>query len=243
MQESPKEVSPKEVKMELEASSEVKTGPVTKPVPVMENPAEQVLCFPTALLPCVGEFKDCGIWSGLLQSAESAFKTIMTSGELAFLDRPIAEVSEDYVQLIPYCVILRGREIFRYRRKGSEGRLTGLLSVGVGGHINPIDGDVPDERMYYKALRRELLEEVGHDIGEVKPVPLGIIYDPSNAVGKVHVGVVHVINIKPGSMLQTTDPALAAGDFWPISELTFNLKAEPFLYETWTQLVLRHVFS
>ena len=67
---------------------------------------------------------------------------------LAFVDsehevRPRPEMEEDpsYRQIIPYVVLTRGDEVLVLRRlkKGGEKRLHGLLSIGVGGHINPVD--------------------------------------------------------------------------------------------------------
>ena len=61
-----------------------------------------------------------------------------------FVERRHAETDSSLKQLIPYCVLLRGDEIFLMRRKpkGGESRLFNLHSIGVGGHINPVDGTV-----------------------------------------------------------------------------------------------------
>ena len=60
-------------------------------------------------------------------------------------------------QIIPYAVVVSGGQVFRYfRQGGGEARLLGLASVGVGGHINPIDGNDPVRA----GIDRELDEEL-----------------------------------------------------------------------------------
>ncbi|MEG1686418.1 MAG: hypothetical protein RR276_00900, partial [Angelakisella sp.] len=56
-----------------------------------------------------------------------------------FIPRPEAENDPTRKQIIPYVVLCRGSEVFATRRlnKGGEARLHGLLSLGIGGHINP----------------------------------------------------------------------------------------------------------
>lgn len=210
--------------------------PVMNPsIPPHEEGLEQVLCFPRELLHWVGPFP-----GGLLRQEEAvpALEEILTNPGLAFLDRPVAETSADWIQLIPYCYLTQGRRVFRYRRAGSEGRLDGLWSVGVGGHINPVDGEEPGPEMYWNALRRELLEEVGYDLGQNTPPPLSLLYDESNAVGKVHLAVVHHVEIPRGFTLSAKDPALAQGDWWPVSEVAFNCREDGSSHESWTRLVV-----
>lgn len=218
--------------------------PISNPEPLPHTDGvEQVLCIPADLLE-LADIKDKGVWPRhtTLADIQQIHAEFCKSDNVSFIDRPLAESAKDYVQLIPYCVIIRGREIFCYKRKGSEGRLTGLFSCGVGGHINPVDARDTLDGSYYAGLKRELLEEVGlPDVGE--PRAEALIYDDSNDVGKVHLGVVHIIRIDLQTKLTFADEALSGGDFWPASELLMKIRAEPDLYETWTQLVLRNLFS
>src|SRR5699024_2354749 len=74
---------------------------------------------------------------------------------------------------------------------GGEERLHGLLSIGVGGHMN----DVPevadiDSKLSVNAAR-ELEEEVGLSAESVKDMEImGLINDDDNEVGRVHIGLV-----------------------------------------------------
>lgn len=106
--------------------------------------------------------------------------------EHEFMPRPEAEQRPDYKQIIPYVILRRGDEVFVTRRlnKGGEARLHGKISIGIGGHINPVDeqGD-----LLMRGLWREIHEEVELDKhGELSPC--GFINDDSNAVGSVHLG-------------------------------------------------------
>ena len=60
-----------------------------------------------------------------------------------FAERDAVEEDPSLKQVIPYAVIARAGGIFCFRRsnRGGERRLFGLRSIGVGGHVNPEDGD------------------------------------------------------------------------------------------------------
>lgn len=115
--------------------------------------------------------------------------------------RDVAEGDERFLQVIPYCLIRRGDSFYAYRRKGSEERLHDLFSLGFGGHV-----DLEDMRhdgsphlhvqdMISSCMMRELEEELqGPSNGYWKDF-LGVIYDPSNEVGRVHLGLVYVLTI------------------------------------------------
>ena len=98
--------------------------------------------------------------SGLI-TGHSAELLDIISREHEFIPRPDAEADPGYKQIIPYVVLCRGDEIFMTRRlrKGGEARLHGLISIGVGGHINPVD-ELDRESVLMRGLERELEEEV-----------------------------------------------------------------------------------
>ncbi|MEI3063149.1 MAG: hypothetical protein V8S72_09590 [Oscillospiraceae bacterium] len=98
--------------------------------------------------------------TGLITESNAEMLDIIRA-EHEFIPRPDAENDPGYKQIIPYVVLRRGDEIFMTRRlkKGGEARLHGLMSIGVGGHINPVD-DVDRENVLLRGLERELDEEV-----------------------------------------------------------------------------------
>ncbi len=112
-----------------------------------------------------------------------------------FVDREEAEKNSAWKQLIPYCALRVGTDLFCVERLAAqgEGRLHGKLSIGIGGHINPID-ETP-EGLVNRALYRELDEELFlPPEGLPKPQLIGMINDDSNAVGSVHVGLACVVD-------------------------------------------------
>ncbi len=210
--------------------------------PATQN-KEQVLVFPSSLVAFAEGFEK----SPLLTDPETIrlyLDEIMGGGELAFIDRDHAETDEDFLQVIPYTVLFLGREVFCYRRTkaGAEGRLHDRWSLGVGGHINPTDGDAGVEA-FTAGYWRELCEEVSIDLPPADLLslsqPVGLIYDDSEPLGRVHFGIVFVQNLPRGARLTFKDPALADGEFRHQSELR-HLGVE---FENWSKLLIGKFFS
>jgi predicted NUDIX family phosphoesterase len=157
------------------------------------------------------------------------------------MDREAAEKNENFKQLIPYCVIkkkLANEDIFlAYQRSkgGGESRLHGNWSVGVGGHINPIDskGEKPDSLTYVSCVLRELFEELGLLFKMAPNILPGqaIIYDDSDPVGRVHLGVVHVLEI--GDHNLKFEDSMANPTWFSKSGIRGDRK-----FENWSSLVI-----
>ena len=126
--------------------------------------------------------------TGLLTEDREAMLDIIVK-EHEFIDRPAAEDDPSYKQIIPYVVLTQKGQVFSTRRlnKGGESRLHGKVSIGIGGHINPVD-ETDRRSVLMKGLERELDEEVYiQRRGEL--VPRGFINDDGNGVGAVHLGL------------------------------------------------------
>ncbi len=163
---------------------------------------------------------------------------ILGDGQLFFMDRKEAENNPAFKQLIPYVVLQKGNSTFRYQRtnKGNENRLHNKWSVGVGGHINPCDIHADNEEfMYETGFYRELAEETGllfkSDI--CKKTIRALLYDNSDNVGRVHFGVVHVVDIGDKEINLEKDK-LTNGEFVHI--MTHRLEVAK--YENWSKLVI-----
>lgn len=150
-----------------------------------------------------------------------------------FVPRGPAETDGSLKQLIPYAVVTRGSEVFLLRRLNTQGeaRLHNLYSLGVGGHVNPIDAEGGRDPVE-AALWRELHEELAIE-GTVRPRPLGLLNDDRNPVGQVHVGVVFAVDADgAGCRVRETDRM--EGRFVPLAEAAKLREG----METWSQLLL-----
>jgi len=197
------------------------------------NEVEQVLVFPEEV------FHEIGFFRGISREGDMYIKNPLLLNSLRYIPRPEAEANPKFKQLIPYTVITSEslkNTFFVYKRtkKGGESRLHDRYSIGVGGHINPCDGE--PSSAYENAFLRELKEEIslsGDFTQEVK----GVIYDDSNEVGKVHFGVVYMVNLSKNCVLKFNDPSVRVEDvwFWNKNYLMQNFDN----FENWSQLVIK----
>jgi predicted NUDIX family phosphoesterase len=143
------------------------------------DPDELVLAVPReALVPGGG-------WTGV-RRVDLAGPLAVVARAGRFVRRGDAEEDPSLKQVIPYLVLRDGERWFLMRRTraGGDARLHDLGSIGVGGHLNPGDGDVAG------GLRREWREEVDAAfIPEFAQV--GLLNDDTTPVGAVHIGFVY----------------------------------------------------
>ena len=144
-----------------------------------------------------------------------------------YIDRPTAEVSPQYKQIIPYVVIRHDGSYFLLQRtqKQTEARLHHKLSLGIGGHINP---DTPE---LLDGLHKELEEEV-HVAGDYDLTFVGILNDDTTEVGSVHLGAVYVLDAHDANVT-VRETEKMTGRWAALSELP-ALRAQ---METWSQIV------
>lgn len=149
-----------------------------------------------------------------------------------FIDRPAAEEDPSYKQIIPYVVLTQKGRVFTTRRlnKGGESRLHGKLSIGIGGHINPVD-ETDRHSVLMKGLERELEEEVYiQHRGEL--VPQGFINDDGNGVGAAHLGLCFSMEVEGEVSVKETEKL--SGSWLSLQEL----RSEYDNMETWSQIAL-----
>ena len=186
----------------------------------MGDPDEQVLVVPRAsIVPGDG-------WLGVRRDGiEAALDAVGRDG--FFMRRGDAEEDPTHKQVIPYLVLRDGERWFLMRRTkgGGDARLHDLWSIGVGGHLNPGDGDVAG------GLRREWSEEVAADFVP-DFVPVGLLNDDTTPVGAVHVGVVFVADAA-GRPVAIRETDKLAGSFATTAETAAVRDA----METWSRLV------
>ena len=141
------------------------------------------------------------------------------------------EEDPSYKQLISYCLLENENdEILVYQRLsgGGEERLHGQSSVGVGGHMNNVVGaDSINE-----VLR--VNEEVGLSEDRSQNMEyIGFINDDTNAVGKVHIGVVFKIKVK------SSDVEVRETDTLKINWVSQDEINDLNHFESWSALILK----
>ena len=183
--------------------------------------------------------EDVGRFHGLMFDVEQYLREIFVQGTPCFMNRAEVEENPDYKQLIPYVIMSYEGKYLNYvrGRRAGEKRLVGLRSIGIGGHINPVDDEVPlfdtDFReMYAAAVEREVAEEVNVEAGHSDRIA-ALLNDDSNRVGSVHLGIVHYWTLD-SDKVSRREQMITQMDFKSIDELEEVRES----METWSMLCL-----
>lgn len=174
----------------------------------------------------------------------------------ALLPRHIADNKSDssvalgklFPQILGYVQLINEQdEILSYARKGKEKGLHGLRSIGVGGHVSHEElvtaiyrSDAPTQlpkitELIQLGLRRELLEEVGIDIGTYMEANQLLVSD-SNITSQVHVGLPMKLQVK-GADISLDESEFLDARWISVEEL----KATVDIYEPWSQLIIQQM--
>jgi len=183
-------------------------------------------------------FEEAGIFNGLAFDVDRYLSKIFVQDNAYFLPRSQAEAEPAYKQIIPYVIMAHNGKYLNYvrGRRAGENRLTGLRSIGIGGHINPGD-DMPlfnadFYETYLAAVEREVAEEVSVETSHTGRI-VALLNDESNEVGSVHLGVVHLW-ILDAPKVSKREQMITQMSFKTIDELQ---KVRDTM-ETWSQLCL-----
>jgi predicted NUDIX family phosphoesterase len=202
---------------------------------------ECVLVVPTAL------FCRLGYFQGFSADVERYVPELFSAEHTSYRPRHEVETDPSFKQLIPY-VIFRYRDeqgrtwLFQYTRgKGQgENRLHSKRSIGVGGHISAEDVD-PNAghaaAAYREGMRRELAEEVRADTPSTERC-VGLINDDQTEVGRVHLGVVHLVDVERPEVHPLEADIVDAG-FRPLDEIVHEAER----LESWSQICLEALFG
>lgn len=187
---------------------------------------EQVLVLPRDRVPGGSDFNGVR----LATDTDLAELQIAVDEHGRFVDRPSAETDPSLKQLIPYVVLRDGDRVFLMERTagGGDARLHGKASIGVGGHLNPVDAG---EDALLSGLSREWTEELDVDWEPAFELR-GLINDDSNEVGAVHLGVVFEVQAA-GRPVAVREREKLVGAFAGPTEVMANWER----LETWSQLV------
>ena len=193
---------------------------------------ERVLVLPSEQVPGGCDFT--GVREADAQTMAALQGALTIHGR--FVDRPVAEEDPAFKQLIPYVVVRDGPQVYLMERTdaGGDARLHGKASIGVGGHLNPVDdGQDP----LTDGLRREWSEELVAD-WEPKFRLVGLLNDDSNPVGSVHFGVVFEVEAA-GRPVEVRERDKLTGRFATAAEV----RQAGDRMETWSRLVAEHLLS
>lgn len=196
----------------------------------MVSKDEQVLVVKRFFFDAIGSFQ------GFCADVESYLPRFLEPENNFFVSRAAAENDPSLKQIIPYAVFLHGGKILHYTRgaKSGEKRLVAMASIGIGGHINDTDERVPhfNESIYHSAVRREIGEELRLG-GGFRERAVALINDDSTEVGRVHLGVVHLVELENDDV-HAGEAAIAELGFATREELLARRES----FETWSRIVL-----
>ncbi len=171
-----------------------------------------------------------GSWEGFVSDRLEAVQQVIRERSF-FMPRVQVEEDPSFQQVIPYVVFRHGdRYLLTKRlRATTEKRLRQLYSLGVGGHINP--ADVANGDPVGDGMRREWEEEVAY-AGAFEARLLGLVHEESAPVGRVHLGLVFLIDgDSPEIAVRETDKL--AGELLTLDEMRIHYLE----MESWSQLV------
>lgn len=150
----------------------------------MSKDDEQILVVKSETI-----FKN-GKWQGL-KTDNLDYYLDLIKNNCEFKRRGDMENDASWQQIIPYIVFNYQDKYFLYKYlpKAGEQRLVDSYQLGVGGHINPIDGE--NENILEAGMMREWEEEVDFKGNILEKKLVGILNDDSRPVEKVHMGLVY----------------------------------------------------
>ncbi len=146
-----------------------------------------------------------------------------------FAPRSLMENDQRFLQIIPYMIYKFQDKLFLMQRsaKASETRLQSKFSLGIGGHIRK--EDLCDNSSILAWGQREFLEEINFS-GSFKSEFIGLLYDDSSDVGKVHLGAIFLLEGDSDSISVKTE--LQSGKLTSFDEIT-SLHSS---LESWSQI-------
>jgi len=176
-----------------------------------------------------------GMFHGLKMDVQP-YLDVIFSGVPVFNPRTEMETNPDYKQLIPYVIMCCNGKYLTYLRgkRAGEKRLVGNRSIGIGGHINPVDDMslLGFRETYLNAVKREVEEEVDVQTSYTDRI-VALLNDDTNEVGQVHLGVVHLWTLETEDV-DKREQMINRLSFMSLDEL----QAVRTEMETWSQLCL-----
>ena len=204
-----------------------------------ETEVERVLVAPTEL------FHRLGYFQGFSAQVDRYLDELLSPQHTSYRPRNEVEHDPSFKQLIPYmilrCRTAEGEErVFQYTRGTGmgEGRLHRKRSVGIGGHISTVDATADaSSNPYQEGMRRELEEELIVESPFTSRC-VGLINDDQTDVGRVHLGVVHLLDLERPDVQPRESDVIECG-FRPVREILADMDG----FETWSSICMQALFG
>jgi predicted NUDIX family phosphoesterase len=199
---------------------------------------DYVMVFPITLL------NDIGYFQGLSLDIGKYLNRIVAVGNCKTMKRDKAEIDENYKQLVTYVLVLHQDKFFSYQRgkKLGEARLFEKYSIGIGGHISNDDPSLFLSKKIFRiwefinaSVKREINEEIGLEDGYDLNIE-ALINDDTNAVGKVHFGIIFLAKIKDNQKIKK-EQSINNAEFRTIQEIKNNFEK----YENWSKICITEI--
>lgn len=187
-------------------------------------------------------FDRIGCFQGLSFEVEKYLDSILPQTLPHFEARSKAENDPNFKQIIPYVLLTCDGKYLSYVRgkQAGEKRLVGQRSIGIGGHINPIDHKESlftqsARQVYDLGVIREVTEEVFIDSDHSDHV-VALLNDDSTEVGRVHLGIVHCWVLE-SPIVRKSEKMIKQPEFLSRAEL----RATRPDMETWSAFCVDHL--
>lgn len=196
----------------------------------MAKPEEQVLVVKRELSDRLGSFQ------GLCADVDRYLGAFLERSSNFFVPRSSADNDPSLQQIIPHAIFTHGGIILHYTRGAGSGekRLVAKDSIGIGGHINDSDETLFsfDRSAYHNAVAREICEDLRLGEGSTEH-PVALINDDSSEVGRVHLGVLHIVALESDDV-RAGEQAIASLGFATREDLLTRRDS----LESWSQIAL-----
>jgi predicted NUDIX family phosphoesterase len=178
-------------------------------------------------------FKNTTYQEGIFAIDEVIINNIITHQEEC--ERFTAEEDYTYQQIVSYIVFKYQNSLFLMQRgaNSSEQKLKNKYSIGIGGHLRKSDID----KNLLEWGDREFHEEVSY-LDSFTITPLAIINDQSNLIGKLHLGIVYLLEAESSNIHIKSE--LKSGLLIPLDQIKNN---KYDMLESWSQSVIRFLHN
>lgn len=201
---------------------------------------------------------DAAFWPSDSYDGKTLFIEKDKSGEWLFqiqpylLNRAWCESDPRFVQVLPYVSLITkndkfpsGTGIFCYQRgvKGTESKLHGNYSIGLGGHIES-SASSPLEffNTVLECLGRELWEEVEYSASSEDLIEamnnFTILHDTTRPVDAVHLCLHFILTVDEKDLGANEEGQIEKGKFVDINEMIDANARGEMMFEQWSRVLL-----